>query len=296
MHNISDILDKTKITNKQFYYLTIIACFFIGAIIVTGASVRLSGSGLGCPTWPKCSSASFTPTSAESGHSIIEFGNRLFTGAVSIAVIIAVLGSLRLETFSKKLFWLSLGLVFGIIAQIILGGITVLVDLHPLSVGAHMLVSLLILANAVILCYCAKCSGEVELRALFKKSYNFLLFVVTNLIVVAGIVVTAAGPHAGDQKVVRLNANIETVVRIHSLLAWIFTILMIVLFVKYKNRTWQLKSLFVITIIQIIWGYTQYFTGIPWALVIGHVFLASLLYLFSCLNWLQQTKKINSVN
>ena len=71
---------------------------------------------------------------------------------------------------------------------------------------------------------------------------------------------------------------------------------MIVLFVKYKNRTWQLKSLFVITIIQIIWGYTQYFTGIPWALVIGHVFLASLLYLFSCLNWLQQTKKINSVN
>lgn len=288
---MKNFLDKFRISRKQYFYITVVACFFIAAIIVSGASVRLTGSGLGCPTWPKCSSESFTPTKAESNHSIIEFANRLFTGAVSLAVIFAVLGSLMLKKFSKQLLWLSLGLVLGIIAQIVLGGITVLVKLHPLAVGAHMLVSLLILANAVILCYCAKTEREVPLKNLFKSSWNFALFVVTNVIVVAGIVVTAAGPHAGDQEVKRLDANIHTVAMIHSAFAWIFTVLMILLFIKFKNRSWQLKALFITTLCQIAWGYAQYFNDIPWAMVIGHVFLAVLLYLFSCLNWLRASTK-----
>jgi cytochrome c oxidase assembly protein subunit 15 len=247
--------------------------------------VRVTGSGLGCTTWPKCTAESFTPTKAQSNHGMIEWANRLFTGAVSLSVMIAVLGSLMLKKLSKKLTWLSIGLVFGIIAQIVLGGITVLVKLHPLAVGAHMLVSLLILANAVVLCYCAKQDGEVSLKKLFQPTANFLLYIVTNLIVLAGIVVTAAGPHAGSKDTVRLDASIETVVRIHSGLAWVFTILILVLFFKYKNRSWQLKSLFVVTLCQIAWGYSQYFNGVPAWMVIIHVFLAALLYTFSCLNW-----------
>lgn len=279
------VISLIRITRRQYYWITLVACFFIAAIIVTGASVRVTGSGLGCTTWPKCTAESFTPTKAQSNHGMIEWANRLFTGAVSLSVMIAVLGSLMLKIRSKKLTWLSIGLVFGIVAQIILGGITVLVKLHPLAVGAHMLVSLLILANAVVLCYCSKQDGEVSLKKLFQPSANFLLYIVTNLIVVAGIVVTAAGPHAGSKDTVRLDASIETVARIHSGLAWVFTILMLVLFFKYKNRTWQLKSLFAVTLCQIAWGYTQYFNGVPAWMVIVHVFLAAMLYMFSCLNW-----------
>lgn len=283
-------LGRIRLNQRQYFYITIVACFFIGAIIVTGASVRVTGSGLGCTTWPKCTAESFAPTAEQSGHSTIEWANRLFTGAVSFSVMLAVLGSLLLKVRSKKLTWLSVGLVFGIIAQIILGGITVLVKLHPLSVGAHMLVSLLILANAVILCYFARQDREVSLKKLFQPSANFLLYIVTNLIVVAGIVVTAAGPHAGSEDTVRLDASIETVARIHSGLAWVFVTLMLVLFFKYRNRSWQLKSLFVITLCQIAWGYSQYFNGVPAWMVIIHVFLAALLYMFSCLNWLNATK------
>lgn len=286
-------LRRIRLSHRQYFYITIVACFFIGAIIVTGASVRVTGSGLGCTTWPKCTADSFTPTKAQSIHGMIEWANRLFTGAVSFSVILAVLGSLLLKVRSKKLTWLSVGLVFGIIAQIVLGGITVLVKLHPLAVGAHMLVSLLILANAVVLCYCAKQNREVSLKQLFQATPNFLLYLVTNLVVVAGIVVTAAGPHAGSEDTVRLDASIETVMRIHSGLAWVFTILMLILFFRYKNRSWQLKSLFVVTLCQIAWGYTQYFNGVPAWMVIIHVFLAALLYMFSCLNWTKSLSELS---
>ena len=290
MIKFQSIFPRINISKKTYFYLTVIACFFIAAIIVTVAAVRLTGSGLGCPTWPKCSSGSFTPTKAESSHSLIEFGNRLFTGAVSASVILAILGSLILKPFNKRLTWLSVGLVIGILIQIVLGGITVLVKLHPLAVGSHMLVSMAILSNAVILCYCAKSRVDLSLKNLFKPTFNLLLFIVTNLVVVAGIVVTAAGPHAGGQDTVRLDANIETVARIHSFFAWCFTILMLFLYFKFKNHSWQLKSLFLITLLQIAWGYSQYFNGIPAWMVIFHVFLAAMLYLFATLNWLNSTK------
>lgn len=291
MLNLRTKLSRFQISRRQYFYITVVACFFIGAIIVTGASVRVTGSGLGCTTWPKCTSESFAPTKAQSGHSTIEWANRLFTGAVSASVILAVLGSLMLKELSRKLTWLSIGLVFGIIAQIVLGGITVLVKLNPLAVGAHMIVSLLILANAIILCYCAKQNSPVVLKKLFEPSLNFLLYIVTNLIVIAGIVVTAAGPHAGSQDTVRLNASIETVARIHSGLAWIFVISMLILFFRFNNRSWQLKALFGVTLCQIAWGYAQYFNGIPAWMVIIHVFFAALLYTFACLNW---TRALNS--
>ena len=133
----------------RYRTITFAALFLLGAIIVTGAAVRLTGSGLGCDDWPRCSSTKFIDVSSK--HAAIEQVNRLFTGLVSVAVIAAVLGSIRAGTAPADLTWLSLGLVGGVLAQIVLGGITVLVDLHPLAVQGHMLVSLVLVANAVVL-------------------------------------------------------------------------------------------------------------------------------------------------
>ena len=108
-------------------------------IVVTGAAVRLTGSGLGCDDWPNCNDQQLVDVS--SGHAAIEQVNRLFTGLVAFAVIAAVLGSLWRQPRRRDLTWLSLGLVAGVLGQIVLGGITVLVDLHPVAVQGHMLLS-----------------------------------------------------------------------------------------------------------------------------------------------------------
>ncbi len=135
----------------------------ICAIIVTGAAVRLTGSGLGCADWPACSSTKFIDVSSR--HAAIEQLNRLFTGLVSVAVIAAVLGSLVRMPRRRDLTLLSLGLVAGVVAQIVLGGITVLVDLHPAAVQGHMLLSLILVADAVVLVHRAVASPTMGWRS-----------------------------------------------------------------------------------------------------------------------------------
>src|SRR6187200_1301488 len=138
-----------RLTPSRYRAITIAALFALMAIIVSGAAVRLTGSGLGCADWPACSSARFIDVSTR--HAAIEQVNRLFTGLVSVAVIAAVLGSLWRVPRRRDLTWLSLGLVAGVIGQIVLGGITVLVDLHPVAVQSHMLLSQALVAVAVVL-------------------------------------------------------------------------------------------------------------------------------------------------
>ena len=134
-----------RISAAQYRAITVAALVAISAIIVTGAAVRLTGSGLGCADWPACSSTKFIDVSSR--HAAIEQVNRLFTGFVSLAVIAAVLGSLVRSPRRGDLTVLSLGLVTGVVAQILLGGVTVLVDLHPAAVQGHMLLSLVLVAN-----------------------------------------------------------------------------------------------------------------------------------------------------
>ncbi len=275
-----------SISVEKYRQLTWIACFFIAAIIVTGASVRVTGSGLGCPTWPKCSSDSFTPTDVQTGHALIEFGNRIFTGLLSLSVIGAVAGSIFRTPRSKTLIVLSLGLVLGVVAQIVLGGITVWLDLHPLSVGAHMLLSCFILSCAVILAVISKRKIVPQIRDLFRPSRHLLVMVLTYIVVVLGIVVTAAGPHAGDQRTKRLEVSVESVARIHSLSAWILLLTVIVLLLYFKDQSKSLKWLGGIIIYQGIWGYSQYIMGVPSWMVLGHVLLATLLFITATNYWL----------
>ena len=140
-----------RLRPSTYRTITLVAAILLGIIIVTGGAVRLSGSGLGCPDWPNCSPGRLTPRGASDVHAMVEFVNRMFTGLVSFAVIVCVLGSLLRDPRRRDLVWLSLGLVAGVIAQAVLGGLTVLFELQPPFVMAHFLLSLVLLTNALVL-------------------------------------------------------------------------------------------------------------------------------------------------
>src|SRR3954453_20747333 len=131
--------------------ITIVAALLLAIIIVTGGAVRLSDSGLGCPSWPNSASGQLTAHALSDSHQWIESLNRMFTGAVSIAVIVAVLGSLVRVPKRMDLVWLSIGLVAAVFAQAVLGGVSVLMDLKPPFVMAHFLLSIVLLADAIVL-------------------------------------------------------------------------------------------------------------------------------------------------
>src|SRR5436190_10901176 len=207
--------------------ITIVAALLLAIIIVTGGAVRLSDSGLGCPSWPNCSSGQLTAHAQSDSHQWIESLNRMFTGAVSIAVIVAVLGSLVRIPKRRDLIWLSVGLVAGVFAQAVLGGLTVLFDLKPGFVMAHFLLSIVLLTNALVL---VRRAGQPDgpARAVVTPRTVVLGRVLLGLagaVLVTGTVVTGAGPHSGGGKrdeVSRLDLRIPDVARVHGTTVMIF--------------------------------------------------------------------------
>ena len=195
--------------------LTLLAALALAVIIVTGAVVRLTGSGLGCPDWPECNRSSFVDVSS---HGAIEQVNRLFTGVVRVAVILAVLGALVRGPRRRDLTWLSLGLVGGVIGQIVLGGITVLTDLHPVAVQSHFVLSILILTDAVVLHHRAGEAGRLPAdRARTIRRQVLVAWGLVGLAIVTGTVVTGSGPHGGDEKARRFGFAVTSVARVHSI-------------------------------------------------------------------------------
>lgn len=255
-------------------------------IIVTGAAVRLTGSGLGCPTWPNCEPGSLTPVAASSANASIEFANRLVTGAVSIAVALAVLGSLVRTPRRRDLTRLSLGLVAGVVAQIVLGGITVLTHLSPPIVMAHFLLSLVLLANAVVLHHRA---GEPAgpTRPAVRPALvqlGWAVLALATVVVVTGTVVTGSGPHGGDAEVERLPYLVPDVARVHgaSVLAYLTLLLGAAWHVRGGAPATVVRSLttlLAVAVAQAAVGYTQYFTGVPVLLVGVHVLGAALVWI-----------------
>ena len=134
---------------RQYHWLTRYALWLLSAIVVSGAAVRLTGSGLGCSDWPNCEPGQLVPEA--DFHAWVEFGNRLVTGLVSLAVVLAVLGSLRRVPPARALTVWSWGLVIGVAAQIALGAITVLTHLSPPIVMGHFLLSMVLIWNSVVL-------------------------------------------------------------------------------------------------------------------------------------------------
>jgi cytochrome c oxidase assembly protein subunit 15 len=275
-----------RLSPAAYRQITLVAAILLGIIIITGGAVRLTGSGLGCPDWPNCRPDSLTPHGVTDGHAMVEFVNRVFTGAVSIAVIVCVLGSLLRDPRRRDLIWLSVGLVAGVFAQAVLGGLTVLFDLRPEFVMSHFLLSLVLLTDAVVL---YKRAGEPDTRAELQvrpgvKALGRALLVVAAVVVVSGTVVTSTGPHGGDEEAKRFDLNLEWVARIHGSMVILFLALILVtLTVLRRTRAPEavqarLGAVLLVACAQAAIGYVQYFNGTPAVLVGFHIAGATALW------------------
>jgi cytochrome c oxidase assembly protein subunit 15 len=227
-------------------------------------------------------------------HAAIEQINRLFTGLVSVAVIAAVLGALLRRPRRRDLTWLAVGLVGGVIAQIVLGGITVLVDLHPLAVQAHLLLSMVLVADAVVLVIHAGRPDGPTMRAVVPRTRKRVGAVVvwTGLAIVAGTVVTGTGPHAGDERARRFDLAITTVTRIHGIVVWIAVAMALRLMWHLRRLAHDRAELdvpivawFVAATVQGSIGYVQYAAGVPAGLVLLHVAGATTLWAITVWLW-----------
>lgn len=272
------------ISPARYRTITIGALAALAVIIATGAAVRLTGSGLGCDDWPNCSSERLIDVSSK--HAAIEQLNRLFTGVVGVAVIAAVLGSyFRSGPRRRDLIRLSWALVGGVLANAVLGGISVLVDLHPLAVQGHLLLSLaLIVAGTVLVRRSGEPDDAVRIPVVSRPTRRlaWLVAIGTAVAVFTGTLVTGAGPHAGDENAERLDLDIGWVARLHG--ATVMFTIVIVLLVAWRARTNSADRILTPSVstwlfagvLQAAIGYVQYFNDVPALLVGVHVAGATL--------------------
>lgn len=262
---------------RRYTTIAAVALALLCIIVVTGAAVRLSGSGLGCEDWPNCSEGKVLEFGDT--NQTIEQVNRLFTGLVSLSVAAAVLGSLRRRPYRRDLVWLSWGLVAGVVGQIVLGGITVLVDLHPVAVGGHFVLSMILVADAVVLLWRSGRPAGPR-RPVVARADLLLSRVAVGLmccLMLTGPAVTGTGPHAGDASSQRFGWFLPDVVRVHSINMWIFLAVVVVVLVRVVRSGAPADvvrrgyRLLVVIVAQGAIGYTQYELGIPPWLVALHI-------------------------
>ena len=235
-------------------------------IVVTGGAVRLTGSGLGCPTWPKCTDDSLTTTSEMGLHGVIEFGNRLLTYVLCAAVGWAIVAARSQKPFRRSLTRLGWAQFWIVMGNAVLGGIVVLVGLNPYTVAAHFLLSSALIAVATVMWQRTR-EGDAEPRPLVGKAVVQLvwfLVAASVLLIAVGTVVTGAGPHAGDSSVVTLTFALWFVLKAVD---------------APEGPPARTRELFLILLAQGVIGYVQYFTDLPEVLVGAHMF-------GSCVMWI----------
>jgi cytochrome c oxidase assembly protein subunit 15 len=268
-----------RLASAAYQRITLFALIALAVIVVTGGAVRLTGSGLGCPQWPSCDAGHLTPHGRTGYHGAVEFVNRTFTGLVSVAVILAVLGSFLRKPRRRDLTWLSFGLVIGVLAQIVLGGLTVIYGLSPPWVMAHFLLSMVLLADAVVLHRRAS-RPEGTVRPVVEgrvRIMGWVVVVLTGVLLVTGTIVTGAGPHGGDENVHRLDVSVTTVARVHGVAenVLLLTVLATLWLVVHTQAPASVRRdadvLLAVLIAQAGVGYAQYFTGVPIVLVGIHI-------------------------
>jgi cytochrome c oxidase assembly protein subunit 15 len=256
-------------------------------IVVTGGLVRLTGSGLGCPTWPKCTDESFVSVPEMGIHGLIEFGNRVLT---FVLVIIAGLTFIVIRRTAKSLrfglTWPAVLLILGIIAQALLGGVTVLTGLNSWVVGAHFLVSGVLISIASVLVWRVY-SPTHQPISYVAVLLAWPILLVGWVTVIVGVVVTGAGPHAGDALTPRNGFDLETWQHYHSWPAYIMTSLVLVALVlvwrSASHGAWSnpavrsLGTLLIVSILQAVLGVVQANTGVPALLAGVHMLGASVI-------------------
>ena len=264
--------------------------FTQSAIVITGASVRITGSGLGCSTWPECTPGSFTPTPDQPEsplHAWIEFGNRLLTFILLLNALLLMISILRNRRSELRI--LGLIQILGILAQGVLGGITVLTGLNPATVSAHFLLSIVLIAAALSLRQRAhgKTPTDIKLAPLTRRLARITL-ALTALVIFAGTIVTGSGPHAGDDLAERFNLDPRMMSWIHAdlVIALIGVTVAMLIAVRLgeaeiTRSSWGVsaRNFLIICLAQGLIGYTQYFTGLPELLVGFHILGSVLVWL-----------------
>ena len=260
-------------------------------IILTGAIVRLTGSGLGCPTWPECVEGSLVPTASqlESWTKYVEFGNRLLTFVLAIAAVAAVVAALidrrrrrRLGLPGRRvLTLLAIVPLAGTAVQAVLGGVTVLTGLNPYTVAAHFLISIALVAACVALVARSGEPGDRPVVWLVPNPLRYLTWALvaeTLAVVVLGVVTTGSGPHSGDIDVqARFDLDLRTIAWLHADSVLLFMGLTVGLLVAARVAhapgalTKRTVILLAIALVQGVVGYSQWFTGLPELLVAIHV-------------------------
>jgi heme a synthase len=248
-------------------------------IVVTGGAVRLTGSGLGCPTWPKCTDDRYVAHAATGWHGAIEFGNRMLTWVLVVIAIAFVVAAWK--SGNRRLTRLGTWVALGVPAQAVLGGITVLTDLNPWVVSLHFMVSMAMIAICTVALDTLR-GPEREDATPRARRIAVALFVVMWAVLYLGTIVTGSGPHAGDEDARRNGLSPEAWSRAHAWLVYVLcigTVAMIWLARRSGRRVLATAAtaLLVVELLQGVIGYVQYFNGLPEILVGLHMLGAGLL-------------------
>jgi cytochrome c oxidase assembly protein subunit 15 len=254
-------------------------------IVGTGGLVRLTGSGLGCPTWPRCTEDSFISTPEMGIHGVIEFGNRLLTFVLVAVAITTFLFVVRMRRSRRDLFWLALVIGLYVPVQAVIGGITVLTNLNPYVVGLHYFASVVLVALAAVFVARVYAVPGPRVRAVprWYAALTQLTSAFVLITVVVGILVTGSGPHAGDGGAARNGLDPEFMQHVHSWPAYITFALTLALIVAARRTPPALRLtlwtslLLVIEVVQIVVGVWQARAGLPIVLVNIHMVLAVVL-------------------
>ena len=267
---------------------------FQTGIVLTGAAVRITGSGLGCPTWPECTYGSYVPVAGQAEgafHAWIEFGNRLLTFLLLFAAVAVVIYAIKKAR--RDLLWRALLQVLGIFGQGIIGGITVLTDLNPLAVASHFILSIFLIAGAVSIVARGR-SPLISIRPTETKVkiLAHLQVLLTFIVIVIGTLVTGSGPHAGDIDAPRLKLDERAITWLHAdavIALFGVSLALLVLSEISPETKRRVKIFFAITLAQGLVGYAQYVLGLPELLVIVHVLGSTLVWIASWRTWLSIT-------
>ncbi|MBV9099299.1 MAG: heme A synthase [Frankiaceae bacterium] len=281
-------------TPKTFHRLAVVAAVLLALIVVSGAAVRLTGSGLGCPTWPRCTSTSIV--APPSYHGWVEFGNRVVTTVVGIFVALVAIASLLRRPRRRDLALLAWAQIAGFVGQAVIGGLSVLYDLAPPFVMAHFLLSMAMLWAALLMVHRADPAWEPSAQPQARRELTWLLRLVSTtagVVLVLGTITTGTGPHAGDggKHIRRLALPLERVTQLHADAALLLTGLVIAtLFAVRLTDTSDVvrrRALWLAGAVglQVVIGYTQYFLDLPPGVVELHVAGATVLWCAAV--WLQ---------
>ncbi|MDY6054474.1 COX15/CtaA family protein [Micrococcus sp.] len=275
-------------------------------IVVTGGVVRVTGSGLGCPTWPTCTPESLTTTPEMGWHGLIEFGNRTLTGVLAAFALLMVLAVVRMRRTHGEVVALAWAVLGGVLFQAVLGGITVRMGLNPWIVAAHYIASAVMIVLAAMLLLRVRTELQHGPGARVadgattpaSRAAAWTVFLAGAVVVVLGTVVTGTGPHSGDPDAARHAFDALVITRAHALPAYLVLGAAIVLLVLTRRQpgasaAQRSSAVFLVAAVvaQAAVGYWQHFTGLPVGVVILHLLGSTLVILASTLAWQRQTSR-----